>query len=192
MPPFKGFVPKNKNKIFYQKGRKSEGKRGCAEGCGNVVNPLGFPYFHAPERGGKGEVTFSLSRLWRRSLAPLFPLSARRRSPPQRIFFFASFFFWRCLYETTEETGIKPENSKTVNQWGLRGRIPVDPLKPQYIWDNYYDVPQTIYYLEENTREMTEEEKADFRADRKVFSQRYVKLIADERERLRKKARETE
>ena len=46
MPPFKGFVPKNKNKIFYQKGRKSEGKRGCAEGCGNVVNPLGFPYFH--------------------------------------------------------------------------------------------------------------------------------------------------
>lgn len=43
--------------------------------------------------------------------------------------------------------GIKPENSKTVNQWGLRGRIPVDPLKPQYIWDNYYDVPQTIYYL---------------------------------------------
>ena len=65
--------------------------------------------------------------------------------------------------------GIKPENSKTVNQWGLRGRIPVDPLKPQYIWDNYYDVPQTIYYLEENTREMTEEEKADFRADRKVF-----------------------
>ena len=80
---------------------------GCAEGCGNVVNPLGFPYFHAPERGGKGEVTFSLSRLWRRSLAPLFPLSARRRSPPQRIFFFASFFFWRCLYETTEETGNK-------------------------------------------------------------------------------------
>ena len=63
--------------------------------------------------------------------------------------------------------GIKPENSKTVNQWGLRGRIPVDPLKPQYIWDNYYDVPQTIYYSEENTREMTEEEKADFRADRK-------------------------
>ena len=107
MPPFNGFVPKNKNKIFYQKGRKSEGKRGCAEGCGNVVNPLGFPYFHAPERGGKGEVTFSLSRLWRRSLAPLFPLSARRRSPPQRIFFFASFFFWRCLYETTEETGNK-------------------------------------------------------------------------------------
>lgn len=25
--------------------------------------------------------------------------------------------------------GIKPENSKTVNQWGLRGRIPVDPVE---------------------------------------------------------------
>lgn len=48
MPPFKGFVPKNKNKIFYQKGRKSEGKRGCAEGCGNVVNPAGFPSFPCP------------------------------------------------------------------------------------------------------------------------------------------------
>ena len=53
-------------------------------------------------------------------------------------------------------------------------------------------MPQTIYYLEENTREMTEEEKSDFLADRKAFSQRYVRLIADERERLRKKARETE
>ena len=72
--------------------------------------------------------------------------------------------------------GIKPENSKTVNQWGLRGRIPVDPLKPQYIWDNYYDVPQTIYYLEENTREMTEEEKADFRADRKVLDRKSTRL----------------
>jgi len=29
---------KNKKKIFSQKGRKSGGKRGCAEGCGNVVN----------------------------------------------------------------------------------------------------------------------------------------------------------
>ena len=95
MPPFKGFVPKNKNKIFYQKGRKSEGKRGCAEGCGIVVNPLGFPYFHAPERGGKGEVTFSLSRRRRRSLAPLFPLPARRRFPAAADFLFCFFFlFW--------------------------------------------------------------------------------------------------
>lgn len=82
--------------------------------------------------------------------------------------------------------GIKPDDSKTVNQWGLRGRIPVDPLRPQYIWDDYYDVPQTIYYLEENTREMTEEEKADFEADRKAFRQRYLNLIVAERERLSK------
>ncbi len=82
--------------------------------------------------------------------------------------------------------GIKPENSRTVNQWGLRGRIPVDPLRPQYIWDDFYGVPKTIYYIEDNTREMTEEEKAEFEADRKAFSQRYVKLIADELERLRK------
>jgi hypothetical protein len=82
--------------------------------------------------------------------------------------------------------GVKPENSRTVNQWGLRGRIADDPLKPQYIWDNFYGVPQTIYYHEDNTREMTEEEQAEFNADRKAFRQRYVELITDERERLRK------
>ena len=86
--------------------------------------------------------------------------------------------------------GIKPDDSKTVIQWGLRGRIPVDPLKPQYVWDNYYDVPQTIYYLKENTREMTEEEKADFEADRKAFRQRYLDLIVAERERLSKEMEE--
>lgn len=86
--------------------------------------------------------------------------------------------------------GPKPENSRTVNQWGLRGRIPVNPLRPSYIWDDYYGVPQSIYYLEDNTREMTEEEKVEFLADRKAFSQRYVKLVADELERLKKEARE--
>lgn len=86
----------------------------------------------------------------------------------------------------SRKRGVKPENSRTVNQWGLRGRIPVDPLKTQYIWDNFFGIPQTIYYLENNTREMTEEEKTEFNADRKAFSQRYVKLIADELERLRK------
>ena len=40
--------------------------------------------------------------------------------------------------------------------------MPIDPLKPEYVWDNYYGVPQSIYYLEDNTREMTEEERADF------------------------------
>ena len=143
--------------------------------------------------GEKGEVTFSLSRRRRRSFAPPFPPSCPQAFPAAADFSFLLLFSFGGAYmKQPRKRGIKPENSKTVNQWGLRGRIPVDPLKPQYIWDNYYDVPQTIYYLEENTREMTEEEKADFRADRKVFSQKYVKLIADERERLRKKARETE
>ena len=86
--------------------------------------------------------------------------------------------------------GPKPENSRTVNQWGMRGRVPIDPLKPEYVWDNYYGVPQSIYYLEDNTREMTEEERADFFADRKAFCQRYVKLIAAEIERLEEEARE--
>ena len=86
--------------------------------------------------------------------------------------------------------GPKPEDSLTVNQWGLRGRIPVNPLRSSYIWDNYYGVPLSIYYLEDNTREMTDEEKVVFWADRKAFSQRYVKLIEDELERLKKEARE--
>ena len=68
--------------------------------------------------------------------------------------------------------------------------MPIDPLKPEYVWDNYYGVPQSIYYLEDNTREMTEEERADFLADRKAFCQRYVKLIAAEIERLEEEARE--
>ena len=37
---------------------------------------------------------------------------------------------------------------------------------------------------------MTEEERADFLADRKAFCQRYVKLIAAEIERLEEEARE--
>ena len=81
---------------------------GVSGGVWECGKPAGFSIISMPQsEGEKGEVTFSLSRLRRRSLAPIFPLPARRRSPPQRIFFFASFFFWRCLYETTEETGNK-------------------------------------------------------------------------------------
>lgn len=64
--------------------------------------------------------------------------------------------------------------------------MPIDPLKTQYVWDNYYGVPQSIYYLEDNTREMTEEERADFLADRKAFCQQYMKLVTDELERRKK------
>ena len=53
-----------------------------------------FHHFHSRSEGGKGEVTFSLRPRRGRSLAPPFPLPARRRSPPQRISF-CYFFFWR-------------------------------------------------------------------------------------------------
>ena len=59
----------------------------------------------------------------------------------------------------------KPEESKTVRQWGLLGRIPIDALKPSYIWETQTDGPVTVYYHEENTREMTESEEAAFLAD---------------------------
>jgi prevent-host-death family protein len=36
--PLRDFGSRTKRKFFSQKGRKSGGKRGCAEGCGNVVN----------------------------------------------------------------------------------------------------------------------------------------------------------
>lgn len=163
--------------------------------CGGVWEygkPMGFSIFPCPGARGKRGGDF----LFKPPLAALFgspfPPSRPQAFPAVADFLFVTFSFGGDRVRRPRKKGAKPENSRTVNQWGLQGRIPVDPLKPQYIWDNYYDVPQTIYYLEENTREMTEEEKADFRADRKVFSQRYVKLIADERERLRKKARETE
>ena len=80
----------------------------------------------------------------------------------------------------------KPENSKTVSQWGRLGRIPIDPLKTRYIWDNYYGVPQSVYYLEDNTREMTDDERADFQADRKAYRLRYMKFITEELERRRR------
>ena len=51
--PPKSLWLKTKRKFFSQKGRKSEGKRGCAEGCGNVVNLKGFPSFPCPGARGK-------------------------------------------------------------------------------------------------------------------------------------------
>ena len=80
----------------------------------------------------------------------------------------------------------KPEESKTVRQWGLLGRIPIDALKPSYIWETQTDGPVTVYYHEKNTREMTEEEKADFLADQKGYGQRYLQMIIQERARLRR------
>ena len=80
----------------------------------------------------------------------------------------------------------KPEESKTVRQWALLGRIPIDAMKPSYIWETQSDGPVTVYYHEDNTREMTEEEKADFLLDRKGYGQRYLQMIIQEKRRLKR------
>ena len=51
--PPKRLWRKNKKKIFLSEREKVGGKRGCAEGCGNVVNPAGFPSFPCPGARGK-------------------------------------------------------------------------------------------------------------------------------------------
>ncbi len=79
----------------------------------------------------------------------------------------------------------KTRRSKTVRQWALLGRIPIDALKPNYIWETQTDGPVTVYYHEKNTREMTEEEKADFLADQKGYGQRYLQMIIQEKKRLK-------
>ena len=86
----------------------------------------------------------------------------------------------------------KPEESKTVRQWALLGRIPIDALKPSYIWETQTDGPVTVYYYEDNTREMTAEEKADFLADQKGYSYRYLQLIIQEKRRLKRERDGTE
>jgi hypothetical protein len=118
-------------------------------------------------------------------LAPPFPLLARRRSPPQRIFFLLLFLLEVCILFFQKKVG-KPEESKTVRQWALLGRIPIDPLRPSYIWETQTDGPVTVYYHEENTREMTETEKADFLMDGKAYRQRYLQMIIQEGARLRR------
>ena len=62
----------------------------------------------------------------------------------------------------------KPENSRTVRQWALQGRIPLEGAKPSYIWDNALGEPRSIYYLEVDTREMTQEEAAAFQEDERI------------------------
>ena len=97
MPPFKGYVSKNKNEIFFSKGRKSEGKRGCAEGCGNVVNPSGFPSFSHPVARGKRGGDF----LFKAPEGPLFgspfPPSRPQAGPAAADFLFCFFFLLEVL-----------------------------------------------------------------------------------------------
>ena len=78
----------------------------------------------------------------------------------------------------------KPEASKTVRPWALLGRIPIEGTRPSYIWEAE-DRVQTIYFHLRDTREMTEEEKADFQADTKGYSERYVKMFSDEKGRVK-------
>ncbi len=66
----------------------------------------------------------------------------------------------------------KPENSRTVRQWALRGRIPVEGAKPSYIWDNAMGEPRSIYYLDVDTREMTQEEAAAFQEEERIKKER--------------------
>ena len=66
----------------------------------------------------------------------------------------------------------KPENSRTVRQWALQGRIRLEGAKPSYIWDNALGEPRSIYYLEVDTREMTQEEAAAFQEDERIKKER--------------------
>ncbi len=66
----------------------------------------------------------------------------------------------------------KPENSRTVRQWALRGRIPVEGAKPSYIWDNALGEPRSIYYLDIDTQEMTQEEAAAFQEEERIKKER--------------------
>ena len=66
----------------------------------------------------------------------------------------------------------KPDNSRTVRQWALQGRIPLEGAKPSYIWDNALGEPRSIYYLEVDTREMTQEEAAAFQEDERIKKER--------------------
>ena len=66
---------------------------GVSGGVWECGKPERFSIISMPQsEGEKGEVTFSLRPRRGRSLAPPFPpLPARRRSPPQRIFFLLLF-----------------------------------------------------------------------------------------------------
>ena len=65
---------------------------GVSGGVWECGKPERFSIISMPQsEGEKGEVTFSLRPRRGRSLAPPSPLPARRRSPPQRIFFLLLF-----------------------------------------------------------------------------------------------------
>src|SRR5699024_8483191 len=78
---------------------KVGGERGVGGGCGNVVNPTGFPSFPWPEPGGKGGGDF----LFKAPKGPLFgspfpPFPPAGDIPLQRIFFLLLFLLEVILW----------------------------------------------------------------------------------------------
>lgn len=75
----------------------------------------------------------------------------------------------------------KPEESKTLRQWGLLGRVPKEGTLPSYLWieknEEGMEYIRTVYYHADNTREMTDEEKEQFMADSKSFVRKYVDMF---------------
>lgn len=71
-----------------------------------------------------------------------------------------------------------PINGKTVRQLGRMGLIPLDDAAPSYLWDIYSNsgesIVTTVYFLEKDTRPMTEEEYARFMENPKSYSQAYA------------------
>lgn len=80
------------------------------------------------------------------------------------------------------------ENNKTIRQWALLGRIPKDGAEPSYVWTvnaNGTGKATTIYYREEDTREMTIEEKSAFdEMDLKKHPNRDGETAAHKRNRM--------
>ena len=77
----------------------------------------------------------------------------------------------------------KPENSRTVRQWALRGRAPKEGAKPSYIWLDGNRNPRSIYYLDVDTREMTPEENAAFQESERLKAERRKERMKEVREK---------
>ncbi|MGL5254249.1 MAG: hypothetical protein ACRC9L_04505 [Brevinema sp.] len=84
----------------------------------------------------------------------------------------------------------KPENSKTVNQLALMGKIPKQGASPSYIL-TVGDKPTTIYFLEEDSRDMTLDEKQYFEENSKAYCENYIKIVQDILDELRKRKSNT-
>ena len=79
---------------------------GVSDGVWECGKPKRFSIISMPQsEGEKGEVTFSLRPRRGRSLAPPFPLPARRRLPAAAVFLFATFSFGGDCFVHQETEG---------------------------------------------------------------------------------------